>query len=196
MAFRRPRACPARPHPSARRLALRSDCADALLLLGPLYHLVEASDRAAALAEARGVTRPGGLVAAAAPSPSAGLLDLAARGPLDEQTEPLLRVVIATGHHDARLGFAPAHFIRRRSWRASSKKPNWARSWSSASRGRPAPRSTRTGWNASASCCPPRSAARASPNATRADRGQRPPARIRARVEPPDPFGLGRLRRS
>jgi threonine aldolase len=94
----------------ARRLTHRSDCADAVLLLGPLYHLVEASDREAALAEARRVTRPGGLVAAAAISRHAGLLDLAARGLLDEQTEPLLRVVIATGRHDGRLGFAPAHF--------------------------------------------------------------------------------------
>ena len=35
------------------------DVADATLLLGPLYHLVSATDRAAALTEAVRVTRPG-----------------------------------------------------------------------------------------------------------------------------------------
>jgi SAM-dependent methyltransferase len=44
---------------------------DACLLLGPLYHLPEPSDRASALSEAVRVTRPGGLVCAAAISRSA-----------------------------------------------------------------------------------------------------------------------------
>lgn len=39
---------------------------DAVLLLGPLYHLTAKADRLAALAEARRVLRPGGLLAAAA----------------------------------------------------------------------------------------------------------------------------------
>lgn len=44
------------------------------LLLGPLYHLIDPADRAAALTEAVRVTRPGGLVAAAAISRHAALL--------------------------------------------------------------------------------------------------------------------------
>lgn len=48
---------------------------DAVLLLGPLYHLTERADRVRALSEARRVVRPGGLVAAAAISRFASLLD-------------------------------------------------------------------------------------------------------------------------
>lgn len=49
--------------------------ADAVLLLGPLYHLTTREDRVAALAEAGRVVRRGGLVAAAAISRFAALLD-------------------------------------------------------------------------------------------------------------------------
>jgi SAM-dependent methyltransferase len=48
---------------------------DAVLLLGPLYHLTNRDERVRALAEARRVARPGGLVAAAAISRFASLLD-------------------------------------------------------------------------------------------------------------------------
>ncbi len=48
---------------------------DAVLLLGPLYHLPERADRLAALAEARRVLRPGGVVFAAAISRFASMLD-------------------------------------------------------------------------------------------------------------------------
>ena len=47
----------------ARRLPWADASADAVLLLGPLYHLVEREDRVQALREARRVARPGGLVA-------------------------------------------------------------------------------------------------------------------------------------
>lgn len=46
----------------ARALHFPDASADVVLLLGPLYHLLEESDRRAALAEARRVLRPGGLV--------------------------------------------------------------------------------------------------------------------------------------
>jgi SAM-dependent methyltransferase len=48
---------------------------DAVLLLGPLYHLTNRDERVRALAEARRVARPGGVVAAAAISRFASLLD-------------------------------------------------------------------------------------------------------------------------
>src|SRR5690606_10952577 len=50
----------------ARALPYASAGADALLLLGPLYHLTTKSDRALALAEGRRVLRPGGVLFAAA----------------------------------------------------------------------------------------------------------------------------------
>ena len=53
---------------------------DAVLLLGPLYHLVEADDRAQALAEAFRVLRPGGVVVAAAIGRWASTIDGLALG--------------------------------------------------------------------------------------------------------------------
>ena len=46
----------------ARQLGATDSSVDAVLLLGPLYHLVEATDRARALAEAYRVLRPGGVL--------------------------------------------------------------------------------------------------------------------------------------
>ena len=71
----------------ARSLDLSDASTDATLLLGPLYHLIEASERAQALKESVRVTRPGGLVVAAAISRYAGVLELAALGELDERSE-------------------------------------------------------------------------------------------------------------
>lgn len=59
----------------ARALAREDASADAVLLLGPLYHLVERADRLRALREAGRVLRPGGLVFAAAISRFASLVD-------------------------------------------------------------------------------------------------------------------------
>ena len=50
----------------ARSLDLDDGSADAVLLLGPLYHLESRTERVLALAEARRVVRPGGYVFAAA----------------------------------------------------------------------------------------------------------------------------------
>jgi SAM-dependent methyltransferase len=59
----------------ARALPCGAESADAVLLFGPLYHLTERGDRLQALAEARRVLRPGGVVLAAAISRFASLLD-------------------------------------------------------------------------------------------------------------------------
>jgi SAM-dependent methyltransferase len=68
----------------ARALASGDESADAVLLLGPLYHLTEAGDRARALSEVRRVLRPGGVVAAAAISRFASAIDGIGRGMLDD----------------------------------------------------------------------------------------------------------------
>jgi SAM-dependent methyltransferase len=63
----------------ARMLAYPPAFADVVLLLGPLYHLTTASDRAQALAEAARVLKPGGVLFAAAISRWASALDGLAR---------------------------------------------------------------------------------------------------------------------
>jgi ubiquinone/menaquinone biosynthesis C-methylase UbiE len=59
----------------ARALSAGDGSADAVLLLGPLYHLVERGDRARALREALRVLRPGGRMLAAAISRFASSFD-------------------------------------------------------------------------------------------------------------------------
>ncbi|SEK57199.1 class I SAM-dependent methyltransferase [Nonomuraea pusilla] len=64
----------------ARELPVRDGCADAVLLLGPLYHLGERADRVRALAEARRAVRPGGVVAAATINRYAAVHDTVLQG--------------------------------------------------------------------------------------------------------------------
>ena len=59
----------------ARHVPRDDDCADVVLLLGPLYHLVHATDRQTALAESFRLLRPGGVLVAAAVSRFAWPLD-------------------------------------------------------------------------------------------------------------------------
>ncbi len=59
----------------ARALSESSESQDIVLLLGPLYHLTERQDRLQALAEARRVLKPGGLMFAIAISRFASLFD-------------------------------------------------------------------------------------------------------------------------
>jgi ubiquinone/menaquinone biosynthesis C-methylase UbiE len=70
----------------ARALRLSDASADAVLLLGPLYHLPERVERLQALAEARRVCRPGGVVIVAAISRFASTLDGLRAGYLDDPT--------------------------------------------------------------------------------------------------------------
>ena len=63
----------------ARSLPAASQSVSLVLLLGPLYHLVDAADRATALREAARVLRPGGVLVAAGISRWASALDGLAR---------------------------------------------------------------------------------------------------------------------
>jgi SAM-dependent methyltransferase len=99
----------------ARDLSPPSSSADAVLLLGPLYHLPEAADRRAVLREARRLCRPGGQVIAAAISHWVGLFDLLGSGALDaDQIRHWWSHVEETGGQQAgaAAGFTTAYFHR------------------------------------------------------------------------------------
>lgn len=84
----------------ARHLAASDATFDAVLVLGPLYHLVERADRVAALAEARRVVKPAGLVAVAAISRFASLIDGLVREFLFEPDfRRIVRGDLADGRH-------------------------------------------------------------------------------------------------
>lgn len=81
----------------ARELPFASQSADAALLLGPLYHLIERQDRIAALAEARRVLRADGVMVAAGISRFASLLDGVTTGAIDD---PVFQRIVAQDLRD------------------------------------------------------------------------------------------------
>jgi ubiquinone/menaquinone biosynthesis C-methylase UbiE len=83
----------------ARALGLADASVDAVLLMGPLYHLPERSDRLRALAEARRVCRRGGVVIGAAISRFASTLDGLRAGYLED---PAFAAVAAGDRQDGR----------------------------------------------------------------------------------------------
>jgi SAM-dependent methyltransferase len=101
----------------ARSLDESDESYDAVLLLGPLYHLTERSDRLAALREARRVLGAGGVVAAAAISRFASLLDGLYGGYLrDPRFWPIVERDLLDGQHrspDADETFFTTAFFHR-----------------------------------------------------------------------------------
>lgn len=101
----------------ARHLPYADQSADAVLLLGPLYHLVEREDRIACLREAFRVLRPGGMLWGAGISHFASLLDSLAHGFFDDpQFAPILDRDLEDGQHRNSTGnplyFTDAFFHR------------------------------------------------------------------------------------
>ncbi|MCZ3388324.1 MAG: methyltransferase domain-containing protein [Actinomycetia bacterium] len=100
-----------------RHLPCPDDSADAALLLGPLYHLIEREDRLLALREAARVVRPGGRVFAATISRFASLFDGLDQGFLfDDEGARMIDEDLATGQHRNPTGdprwFTTAYFHR------------------------------------------------------------------------------------
>jgi ubiquinone/menaquinone biosynthesis C-methylase UbiE len=84
----------------ARQLLCNDDSVDAVLLLGPLYHLTSRDDRLQALWEANRVLRSGGMVAAAAISRFASTYDGLLRGFLeDPKFEEIVERDVREGQH-------------------------------------------------------------------------------------------------
>jgi len=101
----------------ARQLAHADGSADGVLLLGPLYHLVDREDRLACLREAHRVLRPGGLVWGAGISHFASLLDsLTNRFFDDPMFAPIVERDLEDSQHrnptDNPLYFTDAYFHR------------------------------------------------------------------------------------
>ncbi|PNY81766.1 class I SAM-dependent methyltransferase [Deinococcus koreensis] len=116
----------------ARALPYPDAGADAALLLGPLYHLPEAADRATALAEARRVLRPGGLVCAAAIPRAAAICGDFTRGLNDEDYgRPIREEAYQSGRYhnpQARPGyFTTAYFHDPAELRAELEAAGFAR---------------------------------------------------------------------
>jgi ubiquinone/menaquinone biosynthesis C-methylase UbiE len=101
----------------ARQVHFQDETADAVLLLGPLYHLVEREDRLACLREAKRVLRPGGMVWAAGISRFASLFDSLSSGFFDDAAfAPILARDLEDGQHrnptDNPVYFTDAYFHR------------------------------------------------------------------------------------
>jgi ubiquinone/menaquinone biosynthesis C-methylase UbiE len=101
----------------ARKLPQADASADAVLMLGPLYHLVEREERLASLREARRVLRPGGVVWGAGISRFASLFDSLSSGFFDDPAfAPILARDLEEGQHrnltDNPIYFTDAYFHR------------------------------------------------------------------------------------
>lgn len=99
----------------ARSLEFDDDSFDAVLMLGPLYHLTEREDRVCALREAARVVRPSGVIVVAVISRFASTLDgLHAGFLMDDRFERIVQTDLATGRHDNADGepgwFTTAYF--------------------------------------------------------------------------------------
>lgn len=84
----------------ARALRFVSASADAVLLLGPLYHLIDKSERLLALKEAYRVLRNGGVMVAAGISRFASLLDFFCKDRLGNSVlRDIVQQDLETGYH-------------------------------------------------------------------------------------------------
>ncbi|MGW1001105.1 class I SAM-dependent methyltransferase [Streptomyces sp. NPDC002520] len=95
----------------ARQLTAADASYDVVLVLGPLYHLPNRSDRDRALAEAYRVLKPGGLLAAAGINRYASLFEHTAFAHLHK--EPMAKNIsgiLATQTHDGKKAFTTAYF--------------------------------------------------------------------------------------
>jgi len=114
----------------ARAIDMPAGVADATLLLGPLYHLVERADRMVALQEAHRILRPNGLLFAAVISRYASLIDGFSAGFFaDEQFREIVKRDLSSGQHrnptESADYFTTAYFHRPDELRAEIQDANF-----------------------------------------------------------------------
>jgi ubiquinone/menaquinone biosynthesis C-methylase UbiE len=98
----------------ARQLKFADHSVDAVLMLGPLYHLVQSADRLTALHEAWRVLRPGGVLIVEAISRYLPLIKVLTRDMLEDvRLAPLVTRTLQTGQHrpDPDLDFFTTAFF-------------------------------------------------------------------------------------
>jgi len=99
----------------ARQLPYTDELFDLVLLFGPLYHLQEKQDRVKAIAEAKRVLKPGGILLAATITQYASLFDGFWQGFIDDpEFEKILQQDLVDGNHSNPVNhpmyFTDAHF--------------------------------------------------------------------------------------
>jgi ubiquinone/menaquinone biosynthesis C-methylase UbiE len=95
----------------ARKLTAGDGEADVVLLLGPLYHLIDRADRRQALTEAYRVLKPGGLLAAAGINRFSSLFEHAAFAHLHKESmQKSIGGILASQVHDGKKAFTAAYF--------------------------------------------------------------------------------------
>ena len=143
----------------ARSLPQADGSQDAVLLLGPLYHLPERDDRLQALREARRVARRGAPVIAAGISRYATLMDIGSDGRLTQAVEPFLEHLHATGEFQGGVvGFTTAYFHLPDELTRDLADANLRDVEIYGIEGPPGPRCARWAWTTSASALRQRSA--------------------------------------
>ena len=136
----------------ARSLPHVAGSADAVLLMGPLYHLPERQQRLAALREAHRVLKPGGILVAKAINRLASLLDGIGRGFIDDpEFVTIIRRDLKHGQHRGVPGttkyFTTAFFHHPDELTAEVLESGSARRGSSRCRGRPSsPPTSKRAW--------------------------------------------------
>jgi ubiquinone/menaquinone biosynthesis C-methylase UbiE len=115
----------------ARHLDFADGAGDAVLLLGPLYHLVEQSDRLQALREAHRILKPGGVLFAAAISRFASFIDGLCRGFFrDLEFRKIVADDLASGQHrnpgNRPEYFTTAHFHRPEQLASEVRQPGFS----------------------------------------------------------------------